>query len=86
MFTTEEPYFLQGYGSSLPFISLASPVFSHDFPSPHLASDESLKELSFRMFEGVVDKEEASQRYTVVRPSLESTGSQQEEVWDYISN
>ena len=33
VFTTEEPHFLLGWGSPLPFICLASPVFSHDLPS-----------------------------------------------------
>ena len=86
MFTTEEPYFLLGCGSPLTFISLASPVFSHNLASPDLASDESLKELGFRVLKGVADKEEASQWYAIVRASLESTGSQHMEVWNLISN
>ena len=69
--------FFQGCGSPLPFISLVSSVFSHNLPSLDLASDESLKELGFRVLKGVVHKEEASQWYTIVRASLESTGSQQ---------
>ena len=60
VFTTEEPHFLQGCGSPLPFISLASPVFSHHLPLPDLMLDESLKELGLRVLKGVVDKGEAS--------------------------
>ena len=80
-FTAEEPYFLQGCGSPLLFISLASPGFSQNLPSPDLASDESLKELGFWVLKGVGDKEEASLWYAIVRASLEPTGGQQEEVW-----
>ena len=86
VFTTEEPCFLQRCGSPQPFISLASPVFSQDLPSPDVASDELLKQLGFRVLKGVVTKEEASQSYAIGRASLDSTGSQQEEVWDLISN
>ena len=86
VFTAEEPSFLQGCGIPLPFISLTSPVFSHDLPSSDLAWDELLKQLGFRALKGVVDQEEASLWYAIVRPSLESTGSQREEVWYLISN
>ena len=67
-------------------MSLASPAFSLGLPSRDLASHESLKELGFRVLKGVVDKEEASQWYAIVRASLGSKGRQQEEVWDLISN
>ena len=86
VFTTAELYFLQRCGNPLPFVSLASPVFSHNLPSPHLSSDESLKELGLRVLKGVVDKEEASQWYAIVRGSLEPTRGQRVEVCDFIFN
>ena len=51
-----------------------------------MVSDELLKELGFRALKGVVDKEEASHLYAIVRASLDSMGGQQEEVWDLMSN
>ena len=86
MFTTEEKHFLNGCGLPLPFVSLASTHYSHILPTTELEWNEALRQLRIRRLRGVVDTEEASQWYTTVRASLESTKAKRDEVWDLISN
>ena len=49
LFTSSEKHFLWGCITPSPYISLLPPVSSHKLPNPPLDSDDSLRELGFRV-------------------------------------
>ena len=83
LYRTKESVSLRGAASPPPYISLASPLFSHELPAHDLESDESLCDLGPRVVRGAVQAKECEKWYRI---RVDSCGTLPDEVWDLLSN